>query len=64
MMADGKTVLASWLGLTYQERVMIAMVLGIALVGLAARYLHLKGERPVPYDPGSPAAVDQKGLTP
>ncbi len=46
-----------WFGLTASERLYIAVVLLIALIGLAARYAHLKKERSEPFDP---AELEQK----
>ncbi|MBN1270331.1 MAG: hypothetical protein JXB04_12140 [Kiritimatiellae bacterium] len=43
--------LRAWLALTEQERWFIAGILLIALVGLTARYLHLRAETPEPYVP-------------
>jgi hypothetical protein len=43
--------LRAWFDLAPGERRFLAGVLAIALVGLAARYLHLKHESPQPYAP-------------
>ena len=37
--------------LTREEQIFLAGVLAIALVGMAARYWHLKQEKPEPYQP-------------
>ncbi|HNR93858.1 MAG TPA: hypothetical protein PKM67_03330 [Kiritimatiellia bacterium] len=47
-----------WFGLTANERLYIAVVLLIALIGLFARHAHLKRERAVPFDP---AELEQRG---
>lgn len=47
-----------WFGLTANERMYVAVVLLIALIGLVARYSHLKRERAEPFDP---AELEQKG---
>lgn len=47
-----------WFGLTAHERLYIAVVLLIALIGLFARHAHLKKERAEPFDP---AELEQKG---
>ena len=44
-------LLRPWFALTVQERWFIAGILAIVLVGLAARWAHLRGERPVAYQP-------------
>lgn len=48
---------AMWFALTTEERRFLAGVLGLALLGLAARYAHLKREPPAPYTP--PAAAEE-----
>jgi len=49
--------LRSWFALTPQERRYLAGVLAIAVVGLAARYIHLRTEKPEPYHGEGAAAV-------
>lgn len=39
----------AWFALNQAERWVLVAVLGIALVGLTARYFYLKSERPEPY---------------
>lgn len=46
-----------WFALTPEERRFLAGILGLALLGLAARYVHLKREPPAPYTP--PAATEE-----
>jgi hypothetical protein len=55
--------LKAWFDLAPGERGFLAGVLAIALVGLVARYLHLRHETPQPY---SPAGIEQaaNGVTP
>jgi hypothetical protein len=48
--------LKAWFDLAPGERGALAGILAIALVGLVARYLHLKREAPEPYQP---AGVEQ-----
>ena len=43
--------LRAWFSMTPDERLVIAGVLTIALVGLSARYWHLKHLKPEPYEP-------------
>ena len=55
--------LKAWFDLAPGERKFIAGVLAIALVGIVARYLYLKGEKPQPYQPAGLEHV-AKGGTP
>jgi hypothetical protein len=48
--------LKAWFDLAPGERKALAGILAIALVGLMARYLHLRHESPEPYQP---AGVEQ-----
>ena len=48
--------LRSWFSLAPDERKMIAGILVIALIGLVARYVHLRNQRP---DPIQPEGVEQ-----
>ena len=41
----------AWFGLTPEERWLVFGVLALALVGLTARYLHLRGQKPEPVPP-------------
>jgi hypothetical protein len=41
----------AWFGLTPSERWFVAAVLAIVLIGLIARYFHLKNQSAAPYDP-------------
>ncbi len=43
--------LRSWFMLTADEKKVLAGIAAIVLVGLAARYLHLRNEQPEPYQP-------------
>ncbi len=43
--------LRSWFDLAPGERKFLAGILAIALVGLVARYVHLKNQKPGPVDP-------------
>jgi len=51
-------VLKAWFALTVQERWLLAGVLAVFLVGLAARYLHLRQESPEPYHPEGSALLE------
>ncbi len=46
-----KAILRAWFFLTYHERLFLAGILVILLIGIVARYFHLKGENPNPYNP-------------
>jgi len=48
----------SWFDLAPDERKFMAGILAIALVGLVARYVHLRNQKP---DPAAPAGVEQSG---
>ena len=48
--------LRSWFSLAPDERKIIAGILAIALLGLVARYVHLRSQHP---DPIQPAGVEQ-----
>lgn len=49
--------LVSTFALTREEKILLGTVLGVAVVGLAARYAHLRGRKPEPYVPANlPAA--------
>lgn len=50
--------LRSWFGLAPDERKFVAGILAIALVGLVARYVHLKNQKP---EPIAPQGVEQAG---
>lgn len=52
------TWLRAWFDLTAQERVLVAGILAIALVGVAARYLYLRSEKAEVY---TPAGLEQAG---
>ena len=43
--------LRAWFAMTPDERLVVAGILAIALVGLSARYWHLKHQRAEPYEP-------------
>ena len=45
-----KSILIAWFALTREEQWLVAGVLGLALIGLTARYLHLRNVQPVPVD--------------
>ena len=45
--------------LTHEERLFLAGVLAIAVVGIAARYWHLKQEKPEPYQPEGVAMTEE-----
>ena len=45
-MKDTLSHLRSWFVLTKEERIALATVLVIALIGLLARYQHLKNQKP------------------
>ena len=52
--------LVSTFALTREEKLLLATVLGVALVGLVARYVHLRGLKPEPYTPPNlPTAVSR-----
>lgn len=46
-----------WFATTPQERALLFGILAIALLGLTARYVHLRAREPVPVNPpdGEPA---------
>ena len=48
--------LRSWFDLAPDERKFIAGILAIALVGLVARYVHMKNQKP---EPVAPEGVEQ-----
>ena len=50
--------LRSWFDLAPDERKFVAGILAIALVGLVARYVHLKNQKP---EPVVPEGVEQAG---
>ena len=50
--------LRSWFDLAPDERKFVAGILAIALVGLVARYVHLKHQTP---EPVAPEGVEQAG---
>lgn len=50
--------LRSWFDLAPDERTFVAGILAIALVGLVARYVHLKNQKP---EPIAPEGVEQAG---
>ncbi|MFH0953364.1 MAG: hypothetical protein V1873_03445 [Verrucomicrobiota bacterium] len=43
--------LRAWFDLTADERKFVAGILVIAVIGLAARYFHLKNQKAEPYQP-------------
>lgn len=43
-----KSILAAWFALTREEQWLVAGILGLALLGLTARYRHLRQEQPDP----------------
>lgn len=50
--------LRSWFDLAPDERKIIAGILAIALVGLVARYVYLKNQKP---EPMAPEGAEQAG---
>ncbi len=46
--------------LTLEERRLLLGILAIAMLGLAARYLHLRGEQPAPYQPQGVKQLEQR----
>jgi hypothetical protein len=52
--------LRSWFDLAPDERKFVAGILAIAVVGLVARYVHLKNQKP---EPVSPEGVEQAART-
>ncbi len=55
----GRRQLPAWLDLTLQERKFLLGILAIALVGLAARYLHLRNQQPEPYRPAGVESAER-----
>lgn len=55
--------LRAWFDLTAGEKKFVAGILAIALIGLVARYFHLKNLRPEPYQPEGIRQAAQ-GVTP
>ena len=51
-------VVRSWFVLTPQELLFLGGVLAILLIGLVARYLHLKSEQAEPYTPAGLEAAE------
>jgi hypothetical protein len=51
-----RRIVRAWFALTAEERLFIAGLLTIILIGLAWRHAHLKGERAEVYDPTMQAA--------
>ena len=45
--------LVSTFALTREEKLLLAMVLGVAIVGLIARDVHLRNIKPEPYVPAN-----------
>ncbi len=43
--------LHAWFAMTHHERLFLGGILLILLVGITARYFHLKNEKPERYDP-------------
>ncbi len=54
--------LRNWFVLTTGEKQVIALVVAIAIVGLVARYLHLRSERADAYEPHGLEQVAQRGM--
>jgi len=52
--------LRAWFDLAPDERKFVAGILAIALIGLLARYVHLKNQKP---EPIVPEGVEQTGRT-
>lgn len=55
MARAARSTLAAWFSLTREERWLVAGILGLALLGLTARYLHQRGQevQPVPAPPAA-----------
>jgi hypothetical protein len=53
--------LRSWFDLAPDERKFVAGILAIALVGLVARYVHLKNQKPEPAVPEGMAQAGRAG---
>ena len=51
----------SWFDLAPDERKFVAGILAIALVGLVARYVHLKNQKPEPVTPEGVAQASRAG---
>ena len=43
--------------MTREEKLLVAGILAIALVGLVARHFHLRNQKPEPYIPPPPATA-------
>lgn len=54
--------LRNWFVLTADEKRVIALIVAIAIVGVIARYLHLRGERADAYEPQGLGLVAQGGM--
>lgn len=54
MNGDWKQLLGRF-GMTREEKRMLALILFVALVGLVARYWHLKHRKPEPFIPPAPS---------
>ena len=59
-MTEQRNLRWAWFQLTTQERMFVAAVATIALIGLVARYWHLSHQQPTPYQlpPEEQAAYD------
>lgn len=51
----------AWFALTKEERWLLAGVLGLALLGLTARYLHLRGQTAEPIVPPGLSQAEPSG---
>ena len=61
MTGKRKSILVAWFALTREEQWLVAGVLGLALIGLTARYLHLRNVQPDPVDVSEWAAPAHPG---
>jgi hypothetical protein len=59
--APGRIAPARWFELTERERLLLLAVLAVLLLGLVARYIHLRRLGPVPYTPAGLAAEPDAG---
>jgi hypothetical protein len=55
-------LLRAWFALTVAERWFIGGILAIALVGITARYVHLKREHAAPYETEGLSSAEYGGI--
>jgi hypothetical protein len=61
MSSQRRLILQAWWALTREERWLVASIVGLSLLGLTARYLHLRGQTPTPLDPPARSVLFHEG---